>query len=151
LSAEGLNIEPRPDLAGADLAPVGALPDDAPEATVLVVEDDPDVRALAVELLTAWGYRVVAAVDAGMALAVLRRDPTIELLFSDIVMPGGVSGGELVGVARAMRPDLKVLLTSGFSQHPVPRSAPPRPTAAFIAKPYRPSELAAKIRRVLGG
>jgi CheY-like chemotaxis protein len=118
-------------------------------ATILVVEDDPDVRALVVELLAGWGYRVLSAVDGAMALAILDRDRSIRLMFSDVVMPGKLSGGELAERARRLRPDLKVLLTSGFAEHPAVRSAPIDGIAAFIAKPYRPRELAAQIRQVL--
>jgi CheY-like chemotaxis protein len=120
-------------------------------ATILVVEDDPDIRALAVELLTGWGYRVLSAVDAAMALSILDRDPSIELLFSDVVMPGEMSGSELVEHARRTRPGLKVLLTSGYTLHPALRAAPVQGVAAFLAKPYRPHELAAQIRKVLAG
>jgi CheY-like chemotaxis protein len=118
-------------------------------ATILVVEDDPDVRALVVELLAGWGHRVLSAVDGAMALAILDRDPSIRLMFSDVVMPGKLSGGELAERARRLRPDLKVLLTSGFIEHPALRSAPIDGIAAFIAKPYRPRVLAAQIRQVL--
>ena len=117
--------------------------------TILVVEDDPDVRALVVELIAGWGYRVLSAVDGATALAVLDRNPSIRLMFSDVVMPGKLGGGELAERARRLRPDLKVLLTSGFIEHPAVRPAPIDGSAAFIAKPYRPTELAAQIRRIL--
>ena len=125
---------------------------EAPEAMVggsekiLVVEDDPSVLRFGVELLEGLGYAVVSATAAEEALAILRRDPGIELLFSDVVMPGGVNGIALSEMARREIPGLKVLLTSGFVGHRVFRE---RAAHAILDKPYEPRVLAARIRALL--
>jgi CheY-like chemotaxis protein len=80
---------------------------------VLVVEDDPDVRQTAVELLEDNGFTAVEAASGREALEILRRDPTIRVMFSDVIMPG-ISGTTLAQRAMEIRPDLKVLLTSAF-------------------------------------
>ena len=119
-------------------------------ATILVVEDDPDIRALAVESLALIGYRVLSAADGVAALALLESSAAIDLLFSDIVMPGGLSGTELARCARRLRPEIKVVLTSGYAQHPAAEPALESEIDAFLAKPYRPRALAAQLEAVLG-
>ncbi len=84
-------------------------------ATILLAEDDPRVREVTAEMLRDAGFRVVAAEDGREALALLRRGEPVHLLFSDVVMPGGVSGYGLAQEARRLRPGLPVLLTSGFA------------------------------------
>jgi CheY-like chemotaxis protein len=112
--------------------------------TVLVVEDEPDVMTMAVESLTELGYATLTAPDAASALRRLASDARIDILFSDVVMPGGMNGVELVTEARRLRPGLRVLLTSGYSasvnERQVPRDVP------LLAKPYRRDDLAAKLR-----
>jgi CheY-like chemotaxis protein len=117
--------------------------------TVLLVEDDEGV----LEILTAWmeelGYRVLTARNGPEALSVLQNGEPIDLLFTDLVMPQGISGGELAQRARQFRPELKVLLGSGYSAR-----VSPDPAAAslpILGKPYRRVELAAKLRAVLAG
>src|SRR4029078_6676183 len=96
-------------------APAVVPRDEAPHGreTVLLAEDDAFVRAYAVSCLDSLGYRVIAAVDGQEALTRLNQGETPDLLFTDIVMPGGISGWELVERAQRMRPGLKVLLASG--------------------------------------
>ena len=112
--------------------------------TVLVVEDEPDVMAMAVESLAELGYATLTAPDAATALRRLASGARIDILFSDVVMPGGTNGVELVAEARRLRPGLRVLLTSGYSasvnEQQVPRDVP------LLAKPYRRDDLAAKLR-----
>jgi CheY-like chemotaxis protein len=115
-------------------------------ATILVVEDDADIRAAVVETLESSGYRVLAAHDGPEALAALDQNPGIDLMFSDVVMPHGVSGLELVRAAHHLRPDLQVLLTSGYSAQAL-EVAPDFP---LIKKPYRLSELIRRIAGALG-
>jgi PAS domain S-box-containing protein len=118
-----------------------------PGANILVVDDDADVREMTVDMLSELGYRILVATNGPEALAILRRDNAVDLLFSDVVMPEGMSGVELARTARRLRPDIKILLSSG---HPGDtRSQPTRPEFPFIAKPYRPSTLAQKIEDVL--
>jgi CheY-like chemotaxis protein len=81
----------------------------------LVVEDDEDVLLVAAENLTELGYHVETAVNAAQALEILRGDDPVDLLFSDVIMPGGMNGVQLAVEARRIRPELKVLLTSGYT------------------------------------
>jgi signal transduction histidine kinase/CheY-like chemotaxis protein len=117
---------------------------------VLVVEDDPDVLEIAVSGLADLGYQVKTATDAQEALRILRADPTIEVLFSDVVMPGGMNGAQLAVEAQRIQPNLKVLLTSGYAasalavEHGLPE------TLEFLRKPFRRDELASKLRLVIG-
>jgi len=115
---------------------------------ILIVEDDPEVLDVTVEMLRTLGWEVLTAPDAPSGLSVLRRDADIDVLFSDIVMPRGINGVELAREARRLRPELRVLLASGY-----PASALPASNAGsedgefpFLSKPYRASELARKLR-----
>jgi signal transduction histidine kinase/ActR/RegA family two-component response regulator len=119
--------------------------------TVLVVEDDEAVLAMAIESLTDLGYRVLVAHDSQEALAIVKGSERIDILFSDIVMPGGINGEKLAVEARRLRPDIKVLLTSGYTaaalsnEHGLPEELP------ILSKPYRKDELAAQLRVIAGG
>jgi signal transduction histidine kinase/ActR/RegA family two-component response regulator len=119
-----------------------------PLGRILVVEDDPEVLDVTVEMLRGFDWEVLTAPDGPSALSVLRRDADIDVLFSDIVMPRGMNGVELAREARRLRPELRVLLASGY-----PASALPSSNAGsedgefpFLSKPYRASELAQKLR-----
>jgi len=115
---------------------------------ILVVEDDDDVRAMTAATLDELGYRTLIARDGPEALSLLGKDRGIDLLFSDYVMPG-MSGAELARAARGQRPELKVLLTSGYAKHAELRDGNSADGFPLIAKPYRVDELAAKIRAIL--
>jgi signal transduction histidine kinase/DNA-binding response OmpR family regulator len=114
---------------------------------VLVVEDDASVLTVTVDTLEGLGYRVATAPDARTALEMLDGDTGFDLLFSDVVMPGGLNGLELARAVRERRPELKVLLTSGYvgDQTPIVEAGFP-----LIDKPFERGELAAKLREVLG-
>ena len=119
-----------------------------PVGRILVVEDDPEVLDVTVEMLRTLGWEVLTAPDGPSGLSVLRRDADIDVLFSGIVMPRGINGVELAREARRLRPELRVLLASGY-----PASALPASNAGtedgefpFLSKPYRASELARKLR-----
>ena len=116
--------------------------------TILVVEDDPAVLALAVDTLQGFGYRVTTARNAASALRRLRGRQAFDMLFSDVVMPGGVSGIELARRARVLRPDLKILLTSGFVGEEAEAWANEFP---MIDKPYEPLRLVSRVRTALDG
>jgi CheY-like chemotaxis protein len=119
-------------------------------ATILVVEDDPDVREMIVGILSGLGYQTLVATNGPEALAILNRDYSVDLLFTDIVMPAGMSGTDLARQASRLRPDLKVLLSSGYAREANQwRSA--RDDFPFIAKPYRPTALGKKLEEVLAG
>lgn len=118
-------------------------------ATLLVVEDDPDIRDLVIEALSERGYRVLSAADGNAALAVLRREPGIDLLFTDVVMPGGLNGTQLADMAIKMQPHIKVLLASGYANQAALGLISARHSRTFISKPYRPRQLAARIEGLL--
>lgn len=120
--------------------------EDEPTATILVVEDDADVCMAVVETLELSGYRVLSARDGPEALAALEREQGIDLMFSDLVMPRGMSGFELVDEARRLRPHLRILLTSGYATQP-PRGA----SFPLIKKPYRRADLVRRINEALRG
>jgi signal transduction histidine kinase/ActR/RegA family two-component response regulator len=117
--------------------------------TVLVVEDDPTVLAVAIEMLTDLGYRVITASDAGGALEILRRGRPVDLIFTDVVMPGGKTGVQLAEEAQALRPQIKVLLTSGYTGEALARHQPNHCEWPIIAKPFRQPDLATSIRKIL--
>ena len=116
---------------------------------VLVVEDDPAVRAFAEAALAQLGYRVQTASSGAEALAVLEGGAEFDLLFTDVVMPGGMSGRELAGAATELRPRLKVLYTSGYTENAVVHHGRLDPDVQLLSKPYRRDELARRVRRVL--
>jgi signal transduction histidine kinase len=115
--------------------------------TVLVVEDNAEVLELAVNTINDLGYRVLTAADGPSALDIVRGAETIDLLFSDVVMPGGMNGFELINRARAIRAGLRALVTSGYAN--VRRSGAERPDVPLLLKPYRRADLAQCIRMAL--
>jgi PAS domain S-box-containing protein len=118
-------------------------------ATILVVEDDADVRAVAVGILRGLSYRVLEAPDGPSALQILRQTVSIDLLFTDVVMPGGISGPQLAKRAQAERPQLKVLFATGYSDAAITRGGRDALGGDVVAKPYRRADLAPRIRRLL--
>jgi len=118
---------------------------------ILVVEDNAAVREIAVKQLRQIGFDVVAAGEADAALAMLAADPDIRLLFTDIVMPGPMTGDALARRARQVRPGLKVLLTTGYAEGAFRSRPTPIDTEGFslLRKPYRRPELERRIREVL--
>ncbi len=116
--------------------------------TILVVEDDHGVREMVVELISSLGYETVEASDGESALGILRSTPGIDLLFTDVVLPCGMSGVEVAARARRWRPDLKVLFTTGYNKS-VAGGAGPGAGAEVIDKPYRKAALARKIAGAL--
>ncbi|MCH8999577.1 MAG: response regulator [Proteobacteria bacterium] len=123
--------------------------------TILVVEDDPAVRSLAVTLLENLGYQVLAAPDAMAALSFLHAPSRIDLVLSDVMLPGGMCGPDLVEEAKRLRPDLRVLFMSGYTEHPARGSGPLYKTAvpeaaAVLNKPFRKRDLARRLRAALG-
>ena len=116
--------------------------------TILVVEDDARVRRVAVARLDDLGYRVVEASNAAEALERLERHRDIALLFTDVVMPGGMAGDELAQHARRKMPGLKVLLTSGYAE-PEIAGRELAYSGSWLKKPYTAKELAIKLRSLL--
>ncbi|MGQ9927310.1 MAG: PAS domain S-box protein [Chloroflexaceae bacterium] len=117
--------------------------------TILLVEDDEAVRHFARQQLTSLGYRVLEARTGPEALELVRAHDEIALLFTDIVMPGGISGRELVRAARQVRPGLKVLYTSGYTENVIVHHGHLDPGVLLLSKPYRRADLARKVREAL--
>jgi PAS domain S-box-containing protein len=161
-SGGGVQIDSAPG-QGSTVAlylPLTERPADAPDAaplrderplekgrTVLLVEDDLGVRTVAENLLLELGCRVIAAEDGPSALAALEGNPEIEVLLSDIVMPGGMNGAALADAASQARPDLKVLLSTGYAGDSLPEGGAGR--WPVLRKPYQAEELAQALRRLL--
>jgi PAS domain S-box-containing protein len=116
---------------------------------ILVVEDDDEVRKTAIALLQELGYRTLEAGDGPSALRVLKAHPEVDLLFSDVMMPGGMRGPVLAHEAAKIRPDIPVLFATGFAESTIMHQGMEAGPDSVICKPYGHDELARKIRRVL--
>ena len=119
--------------------------------TILVVEDDRMVRDYVVAQLQSLGYAAVAAASAAEALAIFDGGAEPALLFTDVIMPGGVDGRALAEQARQRRPGLKILFTSGYTQTAIIHHGRLDPGVLLLAKPYRKIDLARMIRKALDG
>jgi CheY-like chemotaxis protein len=116
---------------------------------VLVVEDDEQVRGTVVDLLSELGYRVLKAKDVQSALAVLETGTSIDLIFTDVVMPGQVRSTELARQARERLPNTAVLFTSGYTENSIVHGGRLDEGVELLSKPYTREALAQKIRQVL--
>jgi signal transduction histidine kinase/ActR/RegA family two-component response regulator len=128
----------------ADIAVTGS-------ETVLLVDDDDIVRATVGMMLEELGYTVVEASGGAEALALLERGELVDLLFTDVVMPGPVSGRQLAEEARKIAPNLPILFTSGYTENAIVHNGRLDPGLELLSKPYSREQLAAKLRRVLDG
>lgn len=117
--------------------------------SILVVEDDAGVRQHVCQLLQELGFRVACATNGAEALEQLRSSLPFDLLFTDVVMPGGISGKRLADLATELRPGLRVLFTSGYTQNSIVHQGRLDPGVELLGKPYRKQQLAAKLRKVL--
>lgn len=117
--------------------------------SILVVDDEIDILRLADQYLSDLGYRTRLAETTVKALEILASDEEIDLLFSDVVMPGGMNGYKLAQQATEQVPKLKVLLTSGFTSKTIASNGLARFAAHLLSKPYRKADLAHRIREVL--
>lgn len=134
---------PRPEVFPTD----NGVPPSLGE-TVLVVEDEERIRRVAVARLSELGYRVFEAENGAVALAMIDGIENLDLVFSDVVMPGGVGGAELAEEVRRRRPEVRVLLTSGYAEPSVLERSSAR-GANWLRKPYSMGDLARKLRLVL--
>ena len=116
---------------------------------ILVVEDDTDLRATTILNLHRLGYQVLEASNGPAALRILQDSVHIDMLFTDVIMPGGILGPELAQQARALRPGIKVLLTTGYLGDSVLSRAGSMAQEELLAKPYRNEQLALKLRYML--
>jgi PAS domain S-box-containing protein len=117
--------------------------------TILVVEDDPFVRSSVILKVESLGYKVVLAVDGREAVMKLRTNPEIDMLFTDIVMPGGMSGWEVAELAQQMRPGLPTVFTSGYALEALVDQGRAPMKSIVLTKPYRKAELAHRLREAL--
>ncbi|MGE0725660.1 MAG: ATP-binding protein [Alphaproteobacteria bacterium] len=119
-------------------------------ALLLVVEDDPGVRMFSVEALRELGYDVVEAADAAAGLRMIDQEPRIVLIFTDVVLPGGMSGRDLAEEARRRRPDIKVVFTTGYTQNAIVHNGVLDPDVQFLGKPFTVAALGRKVEQALG-
>jgi PAS domain S-box-containing protein len=142
------------DLAGAAQAGTASsatgLAERRQAEKILVVDDDDDVRQVAVRQLTSLGYRVVDRSNGADALKAIADIPDIALLFVDVVMPNGLGGKEVARRAVEIRPDLKILFASGYFEGALASRGEIDQDVEFLVKPYRKRDLAEKIQHVLG-
>ena len=137
-----------PELQAAEVEPVSVTPPTASGETVMVVEDDPAVRMLVLDLLKELGYRGYEAQDATSALPLLESDSRIDLLVTDVGLPG-MNGRQLAEIARQHRPGLKVLFMTGYAQKAAERQGFLEDGMDMVAKPFALELLASKIRTML--
>jgi PAS domain S-box-containing protein len=142
-----------PHVATSGRKPSDQIPADEPSIprgheTILVAEDDPFVRSSVILRIESLGYSVVAAINGNDALLKLRANPEIDMLFTDIVMPG-MSGWELAELARQVRPGLPVVYSSGYALEMLAQQGRAPAEAIILVKPYRKAELAERLREAL--
>ena len=119
--------------------------------TILVVEDDEALRSYTVETLAELGYRVLSATNGAAAIDILDSGADIDLLFTDVVMPGGLNGRQLANEAVRRRPGLKVLFTTGYTRNAIVHHGRLDPGLEMIGKPFSSDELTRKVRAILDG
>jgi CheY-like chemotaxis protein len=118
------------------------------ENSILIVDDEPDIRLIITDTLSHEGFKVIAASSGPEALDILRSDPSIDLLFTDIVMPGGLDGFELAHRAKELRPDLRIIYSSGYIKDQ-PWGKTGIGYGPLLPKPFRTHNLIAEVRRAL--
>ncbi|MDB5377655.1 MAG: multi-sensor hybrid histidine kinase [Rubritepida sp.] len=152
---EGTTVKlylPRADALPAGAEPTRPAPAIGAGEVVLAVEDNDLVRSHVTGELKALGYTVLSAASGAEALHIVHdRERRIDLLFTDVVMPGGLSGPDLARLALEVRPGLKLLYTSGYTENAVVHNGRLNPGAQLLTKPYRRQELARTLREVLEG
>jgi CheY-like chemotaxis protein len=141
---------PRSDGAAQGLEPleIENLPG-AHGETILVVEDDPDVRDMTVAMLEGLDYATLQCPDGKSALKILETVPDVKLLFSDVVLPGGMSGPELARVIRDDRPDIGILFTSGYTEDAMLHQGWFGNGVELLNKPFNRRDLAQEIRAAI--
>jgi PAS domain S-box-containing protein len=137
--------EGAPVLAEAE----GRAPQSSGGQTILVVEDEADVRAYTTGILSELGYRVLEASIGATALQILQNHPEIVLLFTDVGLPGGMTGRQLADAARKLRPDLKILFTTGYARNAIVHDGRLDPGVVLVTKPFTYAAVASKLSDVL--
>jgi len=133
----------------AEPATADELPIRGGDETLLVVEDEEDVRQLACRVLGGLGYRILQACDGRDAMVLIESDATIDLLFTDVVLPGGMNGPEIARRARLRRPGLKVMYTSGYTGNAIQQLDATLTPVHLITKPYAIDEMTRAVRALL--
>jgi PAS domain S-box-containing protein len=137
----------RGQVEAAPAAAAAALP--GGHETIMVVEDDALVRNFVIGQLQSLGYRTVGAANGPAALSLIEDGQAFDLLFTDVIMPGGMSGRDLAEQIRQRRPGIKVLYTSGYTDNAIVHQGRLDPGVLLLTKPYRKSQLADLVRRAL--
>lgn len=132
-----------------DITDLTAAPRATAGETVLIVDDEPSVRMLVGEVLAELGYTAIEAVDGVNALPTLRSDARIDLLVTDVGLPGGINGRQLADYARTTRPDLKILFITGYAEKSVATASGLDKGTAILTKPFAMEGLAKSIRDLL--
>jgi hypothetical protein len=117
--------------------------------TVLVVDDEPTVRMLVTDVLSDLGYTAVEAADGAGGLKVLQSDARVDLLITDVGLPGGLNGRQMADAARVTRSDLKVLFITGYAENALLSNGQLDPGMAVLTKPFAVDTLAARIRELI--
>ncbi|HEY4123679.1 MAG TPA: CHASE3 domain-containing protein [Rhizomicrobium sp.] len=141
---------PRTRAPEEGLGPVSIAPIEGGSETILVVEDDEGVRAAVVDMLSELGYSILKAANGEQALTILGSGATIDLLFTDVVMPGPIKTRELARRAQELHPGIQVLFTSGYTQNAIVHNGRLDDGVQLLSKPYRRDELARKLRTLMG-
>jgi CheY-like chemotaxis protein len=135
--------------AKADAPVATAPPMKGGDETIMVVEDDALVRNFVVTQLHSLGYKTMTAANGNAALAQLAEGATFDLLFTDVIMPGGMNGRQLADIVVARRPTVKVLYTSGYTENAIVHHGRLDPGVLLLSKPFRAGDLAQMVRRAI--
>jgi PAS domain S-box-containing protein len=140
-------LRERPPVVHED-APVAQPPPLGGQETILVVEDNDEVRAYTTDILRELGYEILEATEGDTALSLIASEPRIKLLFTDVGLPGPFNGRQIADEARKLRSDLKILFTTGYAQNAIIHQGRLDPGVQLIVKPFNFAGLAAKIRQM---
>jgi CheY-like chemotaxis protein len=136
------------ELSEPDTESGPAMADAGHGETILVIDDEPTVRMLIVEVLEEAGYRALEAEDGPSGLRILQSDTRIDMLITDVGLPGGMNGRQVADAARRRRPELKVLFVTGFAENAAVRNGHLDPGMEVITKPFAMNDLANKITEI---
>jgi CheY-like chemotaxis protein len=117
---------------------------------VLIVDDEPTVRMLVADVLEEFGYTAIEATDGAAGLRIMQSDVRIDLLVTDVGLPGGMNGRQMADAARVTRPELKVLFITGYAENAVISHGHLDPGMHLLTKPFTMDRLASRIRDLIG-
>ena len=139
------------DIVGDETGPGRELPRALDGETVLVVDDEPTVRMLVADVLFDLGYSAIECEDGPSGLKVLQGSGRVDLLITDVGLPGGMNGRQVADAARVLRPNLKVLFITGYAENAVIGNGHLDPGMAVLTKPFNMDDLASRIRSLIEG